>query len=194
VLYSCGSIIHNNELIIPYAMSDTCSSYATVDLDELLCALLESSPPIKKPAAKTGHSILVVDDDPVFQKIIAKRLHNEGYEVEIASDAVEASMSIGAKQFDVVILDIDMPHPDCLQLMDLLRKKKIPTPVIIISTADNSDIKEKNRQLGAVGYIMKSVNEDLMMKEIKKLLKKIDNKVPLIHKSGALRADNKRLG
>jgi predicted GH43/DUF377 family glycosyl hydrolase len=36
VLYSCGSIIHNNQLIIPYGLSDNCSSFATVDLNALL--------------------------------------------------------------------------------------------------------------------------------------------------------------
>lgn len=39
VLYSCGSMIHNNELIIPYAMSDYNSTYATINLSELLEAL-----------------------------------------------------------------------------------------------------------------------------------------------------------
>lgn len=42
VVYSCGSIIHNNSLILPYAVSDYCSTYATVDLDELLEALKKS--------------------------------------------------------------------------------------------------------------------------------------------------------
>ncbi len=42
VIYSCGSIIHNNDLIIPYAMSDHSSSYATVDLKELLDVLKNS--------------------------------------------------------------------------------------------------------------------------------------------------------
>ena len=42
VVYSCGSIIHQRELIIPYAMSDTSSSFATVSLNDLLDALLES--------------------------------------------------------------------------------------------------------------------------------------------------------
>ncbi len=36
VVYSCGSMIHNDELIIPYAMSDYASTYATVNLHELL--------------------------------------------------------------------------------------------------------------------------------------------------------------
>lgn len=42
VVYSCGSIIHNNDLIIPYAMSDYASTYATVDLRELLNELKKS--------------------------------------------------------------------------------------------------------------------------------------------------------
>jgi len=41
VIYSCGSIIHNDDLIIPYAMSDYSSSYATVSLKELLGVLKE---------------------------------------------------------------------------------------------------------------------------------------------------------
>ena len=42
VIYSCGSIVHNGDLIIPYAMSDYSSTYATIDLRELLDALLAS--------------------------------------------------------------------------------------------------------------------------------------------------------
>jgi len=42
VVYSCGAIIHNNELIIPYAMSDHASTFATVNLKELLAAIKNS--------------------------------------------------------------------------------------------------------------------------------------------------------
>ena len=41
VVYSCGSIIHDNELIIPYAMADSASTFATVPLNELLDELLD---------------------------------------------------------------------------------------------------------------------------------------------------------
>jgi predicted GH43/DUF377 family glycosyl hydrolase len=42
VIYSCGSIVHNGELVLPYAMSDHSSSYATVNLRELLDVLKAS--------------------------------------------------------------------------------------------------------------------------------------------------------
>ncbi|MFZ3275030.1 MAG: glycoside hydrolase family 130 protein [Lutibacter sp.] len=48
VIYSCGSIIHNDELIIPYAMSDYSSTYATVNLKELLTVLKTSTKNNKK--------------------------------------------------------------------------------------------------------------------------------------------------
>jgi predicted GH43/DUF377 family glycosyl hydrolase len=42
VVYSCGSIIHNRTLIVPYGMSDYASTYATIDLNELLIELKNS--------------------------------------------------------------------------------------------------------------------------------------------------------
>ena len=41
VVYTCGTIVHNNELIIPYAMSDYASGFAKVNLDDLLSLLLQ---------------------------------------------------------------------------------------------------------------------------------------------------------
>jgi len=48
VVYSCGAMIHNSCLVIPYAMSDYASTYATVNLDELLTALKKSAVPAEK--------------------------------------------------------------------------------------------------------------------------------------------------
>jgi predicted GH43/DUF377 family glycosyl hydrolase len=43
VVYSCGSLINNNQLVLPYAISDYSSSYATVELDELMHALKKNN-------------------------------------------------------------------------------------------------------------------------------------------------------
>ena len=47
VVYSCGSLLHGRELILPYAMSDKASAIVSVSLDELLAALLENAHPPK---------------------------------------------------------------------------------------------------------------------------------------------------
>jgi DNA-binding response OmpR family regulator len=98
--------------------------------------------------------------------------------VEIAADGAEALMSIGAIPFDAILLDLNMPNLNGLQLMDILDKKKIHTPIIIISAEESSKIKNKTLRLGAVGYIIKSLKDDALLKELKKLLEKIDKKEP----------------
>lgn len=172
VVYSCGSMIHNNELIVPYAMSDTLSTYATIPLDELFDELLKSSPAPTKMAAKNGISILVVDDEPIVQKFITSLLHNEGYDVEMASDGAEALMSIGGKTFDAILLDINMPNVDGFQLMSIMKQKGIKTPVIILSGDEEKEIEEKSMKLGAAGYLVKPVNGRLMLENVKKLVQK----------------------
>ncbi|MNN96069.1 hypothetical protein D3C81_2149920 [compost metagenome] len=41
VVYSCGAIVHNDQLIMPYAMSDYASTYATINLNDLIQAILQ---------------------------------------------------------------------------------------------------------------------------------------------------------
>lgn len=173
VVYSCGSMIHNNELIIPYAMSDTRSTYATVSLDELLAELQRSAPPAgdRRKADKTSRaSILVVDDEPIVRKFITGLLSGEGYDVELAGDGAEALMSIGAKTFDVILLDINMPNLDGLQLMDIMRKKNIQTPVIILSGDDKEEVEAKSKALGAKAYQQKPVKGGPLLDLIKQHL------------------------
>ena len=83
VVYSCGSIINNNELVIPYAMSDTASSYATVSLNELLTNLLPSDIRRGRPSLEINKPrILIVEDEVINQKLIASLLKSEGYDVD----------------------------------------------------------------------------------------------------------------
>jgi predicted GH43/DUF377 family glycosyl hydrolase len=42
VVYSCGSILHNNQLIVPYGLSDTGSGFMSVDIKELIAKILNS--------------------------------------------------------------------------------------------------------------------------------------------------------
>jgi len=44
VVYSCGAMVHNGKLVLPYAMSDQCSTFATFDMDELLDELVKAGP------------------------------------------------------------------------------------------------------------------------------------------------------
>ncbi len=171
VVYSCGSIIHNNELIIPYAMSDYASTFASVDLDELFAALIPSKSRIrKKENIQKKFRILIVEDDIIQQSIFEALLTQEGYEVQVADNGAEALLHIGKEKFDIIISDLLMPDLDGFGLIKLLNSKGIKIPVIFVTSAEDKESELKGLQLGAVDYLTKPVDSKILLVKLDKLL------------------------
>jgi predicted GH43/DUF377 family glycosyl hydrolase len=171
VVYSCGSIMHNNELILPYGISDTASTFATIPINELLDELLESTHKEKGKA-----SILFVDDDPLVRKVIAKILEDAGYRVEIAVDGVDALIPLGRGKFDIIILDVNLPQMDGFQLIEKMKQESINTPVIFLTGNESEEGEIKGLELGAVEYIKKPISRDILLLRINKLVKNLNIK------------------
>ncbi|MFZ4545808.1 MAG: response regulator [Bacteroidales bacterium] len=171
VVYSCGSIINNDELVIPYAMSDTASTYATLSLKELLTNLLPSDIKRGRPKLdKTNVRILVVDDEVINQKIIGSILKSAGYDVDIASDGVIALMQIAKEKYDLILSDIAMPNLDGYQMLEYMKEHDINIPLIFLSGHTSSDHEEKGLKMGAAEYIKKPVDPKLLLLRIAKIL------------------------
>lgn len=171
VVYSCGSIISNDELVIPYAMSDTASTYATVPLDELLRSLVPSDlSRVHHHAEDTKGRVLIVEDEAINQKVIAGILKSEGYYVEIAPDGIIALMKIAKGRFDVILSDIAMPNFDGYQMLEYIREHEIEIPVIFLSGHTSPEDEAKGLRLGAADYIRKPVERNLLLARLAKLL------------------------
>jgi predicted GH43/DUF377 family glycosyl hydrolase len=177
VVYSCGSILHNNELILPYGISDTSSTFAVIPLDDLLDELLESVPGTRKSALrdKRTASILFVDDDPVMRKMVAEILREEGYHVEVAEDGIDALIPLGRNKYDLLLLDINMPKMDGYQLLEKIKEENILTPVMFLTARDSEEDEIKGLKLGAVEYIRKPFSTHILLLKIKGLLKNSKN-------------------
>lgn len=172
VVYSCGSIINNDELVIPYAMSDTASTYATLSLKELLINLLPTDIKKGRPSLeKCKARILVVEDEVINQKLIGSILKSDGYTVEIAPDGIVALMQIFKEKFDLILSDIAMPNLDGYQMLEYLRKNNVDIPVIFISSHTGPEYEAKGLQMGASEYIKKPVDPKLLLIRIEKVLK-----------------------
>ena len=100
---------------------------------------------MSKPSNETG--ILVVEDDPAIRRLVRMVLLRHGYQVETASDGVEAVLKLGIGDYDAIILDLMMPHLDGFDLIDTLaandpqRLKRI----IVTSAASPTVIQSRMR-------------------------------------------------
>lgn len=172
VVYSCGSIIHNGKLIIPYAMSDYSSAIASVDLDILLKELSGNKVNLINESLKHDRKrILVVDDNKMIRLSLSDILGRNNYDVTVCSDGAEALMVIASEKFDIILSDIHMPRFNGFQLLNFLKDKQIDIPVGFISTSTDAETEIKGLRQGAVEYFKKPISEKVLLSGVEKMLK-----------------------
>ena len=172
VVYSCGAIIHNKELIIPYAMADYSSGFASIDMDELFEKMLPAGSKTNKSASnnKAGYRVLLIDDEKTVQTAISQLLSNEGYYVEVAPNGVKAQLKINKSHFDLIVTDIEMPNLTGFQLIEFLKEQRLKLPVVFLTRHLIKKSEIKGVKVGMVEYIKKPIENKLLLSKLKKLL------------------------
>jgi len=99
--------------------------------------------------------VLVVEDEVELQKSISGFLKEGGFVCEPASTYREAEDKLAVHQYDIVLLDINLPDGNGLDLMTNLKQHHHESGVLIISARDSLDDKLKGLDLGADDYITK---------------------------------------
>jgi DNA-binding response OmpR family regulator len=91
--------------------------------------------------------ILVVEDDPAIRRLVKMVLERERYQVDVASDGVEAVLKLGLTDYDVIILDLMMPNLDGFSFMSTLAEHDPERlrNVIVTSAASPAVIRERMR-------------------------------------------------
>jgi DNA-binding response OmpR family regulator len=90
-------------------------------------------------------NVLVVEDDPAIRRLVTMVLQRQGYQVETASDGIEAVLKLGLNDYAVIILDLMMPNLDGFTLMSTLAEND-PSQlkrVIVTSAASPAVIRER---------------------------------------------------
>lgn len=102
--------------------------------------------------------ILLVEDDPFFQKFYAYKLREQQFEVDIAKDGLEGMRLVRLTVPNLILLDLIMPNKDGFEVLEELgadeNLKRIP--VLVFSTLSQEQDIERAKKLGAIDYVNKS--------------------------------------
>jgi two-component system alkaline phosphatase synthesis response regulator PhoP len=122
--------------------------------------------------------ILLVDDEPDIVEFLKYNLEQNGYDVIVGHDGLEALKKLSENP-DLIILDIMMPHLDGYEVYNKIRENKNFTDVpIIFLTAKSGETDEiKGLELGASDFIQKPISPKKLLARVKLNLRK--NKVDL---------------
>ncbi|HNZ05868.1 MAG TPA: ATP-binding protein, partial [Methanothrix soehngenii] len=103
--------------------------------------------------------ILVAEDNIINQKVMKKMLHKLGYRADVAANGLEVLAALDRQDYDVILMDIQMPEMDGLDAARKIRETRPTWPKIIAITAFAMvGDKEKCIESGMDGYISKPVN------------------------------------
>ena len=116
--------------------------------------------------------ILIVDDEPVWLKVLGQLLQTKGYTVRAAASGADALNTLKSYEPDLILLDVRMPDMNGFDLLDHIKKlpKLATKPVVFVSAMDDFHAKKVARELGAADYILKPIDETEVNNVLEKYL------------------------
>jgi CheY-like chemotaxis protein len=102
-----------------------------------------------------GEKILVVDDEQVILTAVSRIASAEGLNVDSESNSVSALKKLSQKEYSLILCDIMMPQMDGFTFLEELQKRKIPTPVIMITGYSTVENAVKSLYKGAIDFVPK---------------------------------------
>ncbi len=99
--------------------------------------------------------ILIIEDEFNLADAISARLKKEKYAVDISTDGIDGYDNILTNIYDLIILDVMLPHKNGFEILRDMRKEKIATKVIMLTAKDMIEDKLNGLQNGANDYITK---------------------------------------
>ena len=121
--------------------------------------------------------ILVVDDDSDVRFMLRRYLGRHGFDVEAVEDGARMREVIGEQQFDLVVLDLNMPGEDGISLARFLRDNH-PVGIIMLTAAAEVVDRIVGLEVGADDYVTKPFEPRELLARIKSVLRRLENAGP----------------
>ncbi|WP_099305312.1 response regulator [Bacillus sp. Marseille-P3800] len=115
--------------------------------------------------------ILIVEDQPIVRQGLKMMIEYGGeYDVQEASDGLEAVKIALSHHLDLILMDVRMPNMDGIHAVKEIRRLKKQAKIVMLTTFADEDYALQSLKLGANGYILKDADRESLMLSIKKAL------------------------
>ncbi|MGH7330263.1 MAG: response regulator, partial [Polyangiaceae bacterium] len=121
--------------------------------------------------ADPGGIVLIVDDDGILRRALARFLARDGHEPVQAASGKEALDILGARRIDVMLSDIHMPDMNGVDLLKTVRAAHPEIPVVLMTGAPAIDTAMKAVEYGAIEYLTKPLDETRLLGSVGRALK-----------------------
>lgn len=116
-------------------------------------------------------TIMTVDDSPSMRMLLRVALTDLGYSVVEAEDGVHALEKLDGFQPDLLITDINMPRMDGFGLISEVRGQgRRSLPILVLTTESSDEKKQRARDAGATGWIVKPFHPEKLAAAIRRVL------------------------
>jgi two-component system, OmpR family, phosphate regulon response regulator OmpR len=118
------------------------------------------------------HNILVIDDDTRLRTLLGRFLEENGFEVSLAKETLEAKEILKEKKFDLLIVDVMMPGENGVDFTENFRSSS-KTPIIMLTARGEFEDRIKGLEAGADDYLPKPFEPKELLLRINNILKRV---------------------
>ncbi len=116
--------------------------------------------------------LLLVEDDKDLCDVVSMQLEHQGYSVDVCISGEEALLYISNYDYHVVLLDRMLPVIDGLSIAEIVRKKKINTPIIMVTAMGDINSRVEGLDSGADDYLVKPFAIEELLARIRALVRR----------------------
>ncbi len=130
--------------------------------------------------------LLLVEDDAMIGESVVKGLRHDGFAVDWVKDGDAAEHSLGAEDFDLMLLDLGLPRKGGLDVLRALRAAGNPIPVLILTARDAVPDRITGLNAGADDYLVKPFDLDELVARIHAILRRRSGRAEPVIRHGSL--------